>query len=216
MHAQSEPTVHARFRRRDARNYWGGLLVAVAVHFALFTLAPGMTVTGLGGDLRADVRIEPPDVLPEPPRDEEIVRPGEPIIGDAVEIDATIARNVDFSSVPILPDPPTATPGAERAFEFTPRDVEPSLRNTRDVQRHLERSYPPAVRDAGMGGIVTLWLYIDAAGNVLETRIQESSGIAALDEAARAVASEMQFRPAQYRGRPVPVWVAQRIEFTTR
>lgn len=214
MHS-SEPTVHARFRRREVRSNWVGLLVAVAVHFALFAFAPGMTVAGLGGEVQADVKLEPPDVLPEPPRDEEIVRPGEPIIGD-VEVDATIPKNVDFSSVPILPDPPTATTGAERAFEFTPRDVEPSLRNTRDVQRHLERSYPPAVRDAGMGGIVTLWLYIDAAGNVLETRVQESSGIAALDEAARAVASEMQFRPAQYRGRSVPVWVAQRIEFTTR
>lgn len=61
-----------------------------------------------------------------------------------------------------------------------------------------------------------LWLYIDVEGNVLETRVHESSGVDALDEAAREVASEMRFRPAQYRSRPVPVWVAQRIEFTTR
>jgi len=193
------------------------LLVAVAVHFILFAFAPGMTVTGLGGEARADVRlVEPAEKLPEAPRDEEMVRPAEPVIGIDVDVEATISKNVDFSKVPDLPALPPTASSVERAFEFTPRDVEPSLRNTREVQRHLELSYPPAVRDAGMGGIVTLWLYIDAAGTVLETRVQESSGIAALDEAARAVASEMQFRPAQYRGRSVPVWVAQRIEFTTR
>jgi TonB family protein len=131
-------------------------------------------------------------------------------------IEATFPKNVDFSSVPQLPPPPAGVADAERTFEFTPRDVEPALKNTREIQRLLERSYPTTLRDAGIGGSVTLWLFIDVEGTVLETRVQESSGVSALDEAARAVAAGMQFRPAQYRGRAVPVWVAQRIEFTTR
>ncbi|HEU5210410.1 MAG TPA: energy transducer TonB [Longimicrobiales bacterium] len=215
MHPQTEATIHARHRHHESRSYWGGLLIAVALHFALFVFAPGMTVAGMGGDARADVIvIEPPSELPPPPEPPEIRRPPVPVIG-AVDIDATLPKSVDFRKFPDLPAPPVIDRG-ERPFEFTPRDVEPALKNTRDIQRLLERSYPPVARDAGIGGSVLLWLYIDIEGNVLETRVHESSGVDALDQAAREVASEMRFRPAQYRSRPVPVWVAQRIEFTTR
>ncbi len=216
MHTQSDPATHARFRQRTSRSYWGGLMVAVLVHFALFAFAPGMSVAGMGGDVNAEVRVvDPVPEIPPPPEPPEIRPPSKPVIGDAVDPDVTIPAYTDFSDAPPAPPPPVAS-GSERPFEFTPRDVEPTLKNTRDIQRLLERSYPPIVRDAGIGGVVTLWLYVDVEGNVLESRVQESSGIPALDDAAIAVASAMQFRPAQYRGRSVPVWVAQRIEFTTK
>ncbi|MHB1168719.1 MAG: TonB family protein [Longimicrobiales bacterium] len=217
MHSQSDPAAHTRFRQRTSRSYWGGLMVAVLVHFALFAFAPGMSVAGMGGEVKAEVRVvDPVPEIPPPPEPPEIRPPSKPVIGDAVDPDVTIPAYTDFSDAPPAPPPPPVASGSERPFEFTPRDVEPTLKNTRDIQRLLERSYPPIVRDAGIGGVVTLWLYVDVEGNVRESRVQESSGIPSLDDAAVAVASAMRFRPAQYRGRSVPVWVAQRIEFTTK
>lgn len=214
----SDSPAHERFRRRETRSYWGGLLVAVALHFALFAFAPGMTVDGMGGQLRGDEFnvVNPVPPIPPPPPDREIPRPQGPPVGVGDLPDDVTYEQWDFNDPPPLPPVPPVAEGNERLFEATPRDVEPSLRNGAAIQRLLVRSYPPLVRDAGIGGSVTLLIYVDDTGSVLETRLRESSGVAALDQAAMAVAAEMRFRPAQYRGRSVPVWVAQRIEFTTR
>ncbi len=218
MRRLSDSPAHERFRRREARSYWGGLLVAIALHFALFAFAPGMTVDGMGGAVTADEvvvkNVVPP--IPRPPDPGRIPRPVGPPVGVADLPDDVTYEPWDFSEPPPLPPLPPRDESTGRIFDMTPRDVEPSLRNVSEIQRLLERRYPPSERDAGIGGAVTLFLYVDEAGRVLETRLHESSGVAALDEAALAVAAAMQFRPAQYRGRSVPVWVAQRIEFTTK
>ena len=99
---------------------------------------------------------------------------------------------------------------------FTPYTVAPELKNTAEVQRVLERTYPPLLRDAGIGGTVLLWFLIDENGKVVKTQLKESSGHAPLDEAATKVASVMQFSPAINRDRKVPVWVAIPILFTTK
>jgi protein TonB len=90
------------------------------------------------------------------------------------------------------------------------------LKNTAEVQRALERTYPPLLRDAGIGGTVLLWFLIDENGKVAKTQVKESSGHAPLDEAAAKVAAAMQFSPAINRDRNVPVWVAIPIMFTTK
>lgn len=109
MHPQSEATIHARHRQHESRSYWGGLLIAVALHFALFVFAPGMTVAGMGGDTRADVIvIEPPSEVPPPPEPPEILRPGVPVIG-AVDVNATLPEAIDFRGFPDLPVPPPSS-----------------------------------------------------------------------------------------------------------
>jgi protein TonB len=99
---------------------------------------------------------------------------------------------------------------------FTPFTVAPELKNTAEVQRVLMRTYPPLLRDAGIGGTVLLWFLIDETGKVVKTQVKESSGHAPLDEAATKVATVMQFSPAINRDRKVPVWVAIPILFTTK
>jgi protein TonB len=96
---------------------------------------------------------------------------------------------------------------------FTPHTVKPRLINLADVERALVREYPPLLRDAGIGGTVTVWLFIDAEGRVANTKIDKESGYAQLDEAAREVASIMRFTPAQNRDLKVPVWVSIPIRF---
>jgi len=73
--------------------------------------------------------------------------------------------------------------------------------------------YPPLLRDAGIGGEVRVYFFIDAEGRVRTTRIDQSSGQEMLDDAALAVASLYRFSPALNRDVKVPVWVSFPIRF---
>ena len=99
---------------------------------------------------------------------------------------------------------------------FTPYTVAPDLRNREEVGRALEREYPPLLRDAGIGGTVTVYLFIDEEGTVQNTRVHTTSGHTSLDEAALRVASVMRFSAAMNRDKKVPVWVSLPITFQVR
>ena len=105
------------------------------------------------------------------------------------------------------PPPPVGEP------EFTPMTVRPRLTNADVVQQTLMQVYPALLRDAGIGGAPVLWLHINQSGAVDATRIHESSGYEALDEAARDVARAMQFTPARNRDDVVDAWVQIPIRF---
>lgn len=98
---------------------------------------------------------------------------------------------------------------------FTPFTVAPELANRELIMQTLVREYPPLLRDAGIGGQVLLWVFIDANGNYVKSQVKVSSGYLPLDQAAEKVASKMQFRPAYNRDRKVPVWVEIPILFTS-
>jgi periplasmic protein TonB len=78
------------------------------------------------------------------------------------------------------------------------------------------RNYPPLLRDAGIGGSPTVHFFIDENGKVLKTLLSKSSGYPALDDAAIAVAQQMQFSPALNRDKKVQVWVEIPIVFTAK
>jgi TonB family protein len=96
---------------------------------------------------------------------------------------------------------------------FTPMTVRPTLTNVDEVQRALVREYPAVLRDAGIGGVVTVWCFIGTNGIVEQTRVFESSGFEALDAASLNVASVMRFTPAYNRDQIVRVWVQIPIRF---
>ncbi len=113
---------------------------------------------------------------------------------------------------------PSVAPRAERADTmpvpfWTPMTLAPRLANGQEVGRALERNYPPLLRDAGIGGTVTMWFQIDREGAVLHTMVYRSSGYEALDQSARHVAEMMRFTPAENHGVPVGVWVQIPIVF---
>lgn len=90
---------------------------------------------------------------------------------------------------------------------FTVVEVMPALLNGAEVQRALERSYPPLLRDAGIGGTAQLTLLVDETGRVTHATLKQSSGQAALDDAALRVAPLMRFSPARNRDQRVKVRV---------
>lgn len=96
---------------------------------------------------------------------------------------------------------------------FTRYTKKPELLNRGEVASLLEQSYPPLLRNAGVGGNVIVWVKVDEAGRAADTRIAKASGHDALDAAALRVAGAMRFTPAENDGRPVVAWIQLPIVF---
>lgn len=112
----------------------------------------------------------------------------------------------------ILPD---IRPVAADTPPPTPRVAMLKLLNAADVQRALVDRYPPALRDAGVGGTVTVRVLVDTAGRVTRTQLTSSSGRAALDAAALQVIAVARFQPMQKDGRAVEAWIEFPLVFST-
>lgn len=193
--AEPEPACR-RFRRREGWRLAGGMLVAAGIHVLFFLASPAFFSPPdrpPPAELRAvslPVREEPPPPsVRVPPRPEPVAQPPPPPTGAS-----------DGEDGPSTPS-------------YIPHDVPPTLINPGEVQEALQELYPVGLEAARVGGSVTLWLYVDGSGRVQRVRVQESSGFAAFDRAARAAAAIMEFSPALNSGKPTPVWVAQRIRF---
>jgi TonB family protein len=104
----------------------------------------------------------------------------------------------------------------EQAPTFTPYTVRPDIKNRAQVARAMEENYPPLLRDAGIGGTVSVWFFVEETGEIGRLMVNESSGHEELDDAALRVAASIQFTPALNDGDPVPVWISLPITFTTR
>ena len=209
-------TANDRFKEGFGNWFWGSLAVAVVIHFVLFAFWPSLTADDVAFSTEELEAIELPPEVEIPPPPEQIARPATPVISDVtVDEDITIAPTT-FEDNPIdnLPPPPTQG-GADisAAPTFTPYEVAPELKNRAEVGRALQRYYPPMLRDAGMGGTVNVWFFIDEQGRVKDTRIDKSSGHDQLDQAALRVADIMEFSPALNREKRVQVWVSLPITF---
>jgi len=117
------------------------------------------------------------------------------------------------SASPTLPQ--IAAPQDTAKPHFTPYTVPPGLKSQHAAVATVERNYPDSLKDLGVGGTVKVWIYIDEQGEVRDTRLAESSGIGALDEAALAAASGFEFTPALNQDEAVSVWVQVPIAFST-
>jgi protein TonB len=75
--------------------------------------------------------------------------------------------------------------------------------------------YPAALYARKVQGNVTLRLHLDRDGQVSadSTRIEESSGYAALDSAAVKGSQELRFIPAKLHGEPMPVTILFPVYF---
>ena len=96
---------------------------------------------------------------------------------------------------------------------FTPFTKRPELRDRSQALKIVVSHYPRELRDAGIGGEVTVWMFVDVDGQVKNTYVYKSSGNNELDQAAMAAAREFEFIPARYHEEVVRVWVAVPISF---
>ncbi len=211
----STGTANERFKESFRSTVAIGIAAAVVAHFALFELFPRMQANELGAAVTELAAIELPPEVTIPPPPDQIARPATPRVAAAeIEEDVTIAPTT-FESNPVesLPPPPNAADVTDRP-SFIPYTQAPELRNKKEVLAFLKSTYPSLLKQAGVGGTVLLWLYIDDVGQVQRTVLAESSGYEQLDEAAKKVAERMHFRPAMNRDKTTAVWLAQSIDFS--
>jgi len=125
----------------------------------------------------------------------------------------------EATTSPVAPESsaPTAPAAAEATATEGPRfiayDTPPRLTNSGEVARRMEQLYPAELKEAMVGGVVTVWLYIDEVGRVTDARVNRSSGVDELDTAGVTLARDMVFRPASHEGDPVAVWVSVPVSF---
>ena len=142
--------------------------------------------------------------------------PAEPT--DAIEPAVPVIEELPVleRQLPLLPPPAPEKRDLQKEPTFTPFTVAPSITNRQAVVQAMQEAYPPLLRDAGIGGTILVYFFIDADGDVEDVRINESSGHPALDDAALRVADVYRFTPARNRDELVPVWVSFPITFQVR
>jgi protein TonB len=195
------------------------MIAATMVHFGAFMFWPELTTDDMSFTSEELEAIELPPEIEIPPPPQQISRPATPVIAAAdIDEDITIAPTTfDDNPVDDLPPPPSDVAGdISAAPTFTPYTVAPSILNRDEVVRAMVREYPALLRDAGIGGTVKVYFFIDESGQVRDRRIDQSSGHQALDDAALAVAGIYRFSPALNRDKQVPVWVSFPITFQVR
>jgi periplasmic protein TonB len=211
-------TANDRLKKSFDPWMFGSIGAAVVLHFLAIVLFPQMSVADMS--LRTEpMRMEIPPEVRIPPPPEQIQRPQIPMMSAnlALDEDLTIAP-VTFGENPVTTLAPPVGSGVDvsEGPRFTPYEVKPELRDRAEFQRLLARRYPPMQREAGIGGTVVLWVFIDEQGRVRDTRVTQGSGDAQLDEAARAVITEARFSPALNRDQRVPVWIQLPVTFQVR
>jgi periplasmic protein TonB len=214
---------HAVARALDANAFAIALTLSVGVHYGLLSWAPNIRVGELNWTTEELRMVDvPPPAVELPPVPERIARPATPVVSSAaIDQDITIAPTT-FEANPVesLPPPPSTIPkdaeDIRAAPTFTPYTVRPELRNPDEIRRALEAAYPPLLRDAGIGGRVLVWVFINEDGVVEKALVKEGAGSPAFDEVALAVTPRMHFSPAINRDRRVAVWIELPLVFTTR
>lgn len=214
-----QETANERLKRSFSSWFWGSMIAATVIHFALFAFWPELTAADFSFDSTELEAIELPPEIEIPPPPQQIARPATPVMASAdIDEDITIAPTT-FEDNPVedLPPPPEeAVVDISAAPTFTPFTVAPDILNRVEVIRAMEREYPPLLRDAGIGGTVQVFFFIDEEGVVQQFQVNVTSGHQALDDAALAVAGVYRFSPALNRDKRVPVWVSFGITFQVR
>ncbi|MGB5304192.1 MAG: energy transducer TonB [Gemmatimonadota bacterium] len=209
-------TAHEVFKRSSRSRTSVAILAAVAIHATAFAFMPPFEAPAFasGTDILDILELPPEIVVPPPP--EAIVRPAAPRLTPGAPADEATIDVVPFNDErwrrmsPVHPtDPPTDTP------TWIQREQDPRLLNLDEVRGAMERLYPALLRDAGIGGVVVLWIFVGEDGRAQRTQVYRSSGYPAFDDTARRVASSMRFAPALNRDQTVGVWIQIPVEFTS-
>jgi len=212
-----EETANERLKRTFSSWFWGSMIMATVAHFGAFAFWPELTTEDVSFTTDELETIDLPPEIEIPPPPQQIARPATPVIAAAdIDEDITIAPTTfDDNPVSDLPPPPSDVGSTDisAAPTFTPYTVAPRILNVDEVQRAMVREYPALLRDAGIGGTVRVYFFIDENGQVGDRRIDQTSGHQALDDVALAVAQVYRFSAAMNRDRVVPVWVSFPITF---
>ncbi len=105
-----------------------------------------------------------------------------------------------------LPEDQNDTDG-DKVFEFLEADVKPVNLNLHSVRPN----YPDMAKEAGLTGSVFLKFKINVDGSVSDVRVLKGDEI--FRKPAIEAVKRFRYQPAELDGKPVPVWMTQRLVF---
>lgn len=218
-------SANENFKRSSSVWLWGSISAATVVHFLVFAFFPSMFAPDVSYSVEETPTLNLPPEVEIPPPPEAIKRPATPVISEVPIDEEFTMEDITFEANPVdkLPPPPDASGGgSEDAPFWAPRDVSPNYRDekSRDAMMAcLRKHYPPLLRDAGIGGEVMVWAFVDETGEVVKTQINKSSSHPAMDEVAVEQVQTCpgaEFSPGMVGDRAVGLWAAIPIKFTPR
>lgn len=195
----------AQQQRNPAKHLVGITIVTAAHVLAVYALATGLShkvmevVRGpLETKLIEEFKKPPPDQPPPPPP--KLAPPPPPFI-PPVEVNIAVAAPAANTITQVTTTRPAAPVAAPKHVERTAPVI--------DAQRNCAKpEYPSASRRLDEAGTVTLRFLIDVSGQVLESKVETSSGFARLDEAARTALGRCRFKPGTVDGKPEQSWAS--------
>lgn len=210
-------SANERFKGKFRPIFWSSIIFAAVVHFSAFAFWPELTSEDFSFTSDELTAIELPPTLEIPPPPSRISRPATPVMASTdIDEEITIAPTTfEMNPVEALPPPPAVAVEVDLSEQptFTPFTVAPEILNRDEIIKAMGAAYPKILRDAGIGGVVRVYFFINEEGIVQTMRIDRSSGHQRLDEAALSVAGMYRFSPAINRDTRVPVWVSFPIRF---
>ena len=198
-------------RQRAPKNHMPGIAFVIFLHILIvWALVSGLArkavefvAKPLETKLIAEVT-KPPEDLPPPPPPPKMAAPPPPFIPPP-EINVQVAPTPSpaaISAVTTTAPPPGPAPVAAVVETKAPVRTPPVVQ----AKSCRPPDYPSASRRLGETGTVLLNFLIDAQGKVIESRIDASSGVERLDEAARKALSLCLFTPGTIDGKPEQSW----------
>ena len=86
-----------------------------------------------------------------------------------------------------------------------------------DAAHSQQPEYPPASRRAGEEGSLILQVLVDPSGRVIHSKLEQSSGVGRLDQAAlQGVKSSYRFIPGTIDGKPQEMWYTFKFTWKLR
>ncbi|MBV9773496.1 MAG: TonB family protein [Gemmatimonadetes bacterium] len=172
---------------------------------------------------RAPAATQPSAVIPDPPTVVPTTLPTfdpaeSPLPASPVTVGTPTGGTPNGDpSAPATPgDPGVGSPvGGDGVYQPEAVQERPVLRNAAEVQRMMQRLYPPLLQDAGVSGKAVLQFVVDARGEVEPGSITVVSvtheGFA---EPSVKAAERFRFRPAKVGGRAVRVLISMPVQWT--
>ncbi len=208
------------------------LTLVIAVHgvvlLGLLSLAPVRNALNMPAVLTIDLIRPPPPPPPPPVARKEPPKPKEAAVAQPLprpvpQLPLLVAPAEAPSPVVVAPqpEPPRVAPPIEAVpVPATPPvpapkpAAAPKVVTAVEYVRAPQPQYPVTARRRGEQGRVTLRVFVNAQGQPERAEVQQSSGVAVQDDAARRAALQALFKPHLENGQPVPVWAIVPIVFS--
>lgn len=195
--------------QRAAKNHLPGISFVIVLHIIIvYAMVSGLArkaVDFVQKPLETKLiseQVKPPEEKPPPPP--KMAPPPPPFIPPP-EINIQVAATPSPAAITAVTTtaPPVEAPKPQPAAPpKQPVRVAPVVQ----AKSCQPPEYPSASRRLGESGTVILNFLIDADGKVVESRVDASSGVERLDEAARKALALCKFSPGTVDGKPEQSW----------